>query len=455
MSKTMTRPVSVLIAALGGEGGGVLTNWIVAAAQADGLAVQATSIPGVAQRTGATTYYVEIWPEPVVDDKQPILALSPAPGEIDIVATTELLETGRCIFNGFVTPDRTYLVASTHRVYTTLEKMVVGDGRVDSETILKASKERAAEALLMDLDALARSSGSRVNAVLLGVMAGSGKLPISETALSDAIREGGIAVEANLKGFQAGLTAREVDEVVDPAADISVLVTEAGKRLTAFQGKDYARLFQERMELFKDADETLRVEIAKGLTRRMAYEDIIRVAQLKTRPGRLRQLSGGSSDGEVVHITEFFRPGLREVCDILPVAIARRILAWAEVKPRRLMMSWPMTLRSTTVTGYLALSFLAKLRPLRRKSHRYALEQAGIDAWLADIALAFRSNPGLALEIASNARLIKGYGSTHTRGQAAFDRIQQEIVVPALQGQGGTADTVAVARDEALMDRPG
>src|SRR5262249_43970756 len=63
----MRRPITVLIAALGGEGGGVLTNWVVAAAARHGLAVQSTSIPGVAQRTGATTYYVEVMPTPAAE----------------------------------------------------------------------------------------------------------------------------------------------------------------------------------------------------------------------------------------------------------------------------------------------------------------------------------------------------------------------------------------------------
>ena len=56
------RPITVLIAALGGEGGGVLASWLNRSATAQGLFVQSTSIPGVAQRTGATTYYAEIVP---------------------------------------------------------------------------------------------------------------------------------------------------------------------------------------------------------------------------------------------------------------------------------------------------------------------------------------------------------------------------------------------------------
>ncbi len=59
---TSREPVSILIAALGGQGGGVLTDWIVGAARRDGFVAQATSSPGVSQRSGATTYYVEIAP---------------------------------------------------------------------------------------------------------------------------------------------------------------------------------------------------------------------------------------------------------------------------------------------------------------------------------------------------------------------------------------------------------
>ena len=76
------RPITILIAALGGEGGGVLTNWIVAAAARLGLPAQSTSIPGVAQRTGATTYYIEIVPVPAgeLGARRPVLALSPGAG---------------------------------------------------------------------------------------------------------------------------------------------------------------------------------------------------------------------------------------------------------------------------------------------------------------------------------------------------------------------------------------
>jgi NAD-dependent dihydropyrimidine dehydrogenase PreA subunit len=52
------------ILAMGGEGGGVLADWIVDLGEHNGgYLAQTTSVPGVAQRTGATIYYVELFPK--------------------------------------------------------------------------------------------------------------------------------------------------------------------------------------------------------------------------------------------------------------------------------------------------------------------------------------------------------------------------------------------------------
>ena len=455
MSHPVSRPVSLLIAALGGEGGGVLTNWVVKAAQSQGYPVQATSIPGVAQRTGATTYYIEIWPQSLEPGKRPVLALSPAPGDVDIVATSEMLEAGRCIQNGFVTPQRTHLLASTHRVYTTFEKMAVGDGRFDMETLFQAAKTRSQSHFLADLEKLASENGSRINAVLLGALAASGRLPLTEVACREAIRDGGKAVEANLRGFEAGLHAVETGESSSRIEDADWLITEAEKRLTEYQDRRYSDLFQERLASIENDDMTLRVEVIKNLARWMSYEDIIRVAQLKIRTQRLPQIEDTKNGDDIVHVTEYFRPGIREVCDILPAGLSKRIMDWAESNPRRLLKSWPLSLRSTTILGYLSLRLLAALRPLRRKSYRFQLEQEAIDHWLSDIRNAYQRDPLLALEIARNARLIKGYGSTHARGKRYYESIRLQFVDPALKGQAVAVDSIAEARDRVQADRPG
>src|SRR5678815_2975587 len=110
----MTHPISLLICALGGEGGGVLTEWLVDVAHQAGYAVQSTSIPGVAQRTGATTYYVEVFPVPVAQlgGKRPVFSLNPVPGALDAMVSSELLETARQIGNGMTAPDRTLVILS-------------------------------------------------------------------------------------------------------------------------------------------------------------------------------------------------------------------------------------------------------------------------------------------------------------------------------------------------------
>jgi indolepyruvate ferredoxin oxidoreductase beta subunit len=157
------RPITILIAALGGEGGGVMADWLMEAATQSGYPAQATSIPGVAQRTGATTYYLEIFPFNKKDlhGKEPVLSLTPSPGNVDVMVASELVEAGRAMLNGFVSPQRTTLVASTHRIYATVEKMQMADGRFDSARVLDAAKELAKTAVLFDMRRLAQESGSR------------------------------------------------------------------------------------------------------------------------------------------------------------------------------------------------------------------------------------------------------------------------------------------------------
>ena len=142
------RPISLLIAALGGEGGGVLSGWIVRAIEHHGLIVQSTSIPGVAQRTGATTYYIETFPVPDAElgGRRPVLSLYPSVGDIDVMVASELIEAGRAIQGGFVTPDRTTLIASTHRAYAIGERTDMADGRFDSARVLEAANARSARA---------------------------------------------------------------------------------------------------------------------------------------------------------------------------------------------------------------------------------------------------------------------------------------------------------------------
>lgn len=487
MTQTETiRPITLLVAALGGEGGGVLTDWIVTAGRESDLVVQSTSIPGVAQRTGATTYYVEVWPEPrgTLGGRKPILSLAPVPGEVDLLVSSELMETGRAIMNGFVTPDRTHLIASTSRVLTTKEKMAMGDGEFDADALRKAVAARSKAHTLVDMAVMAAASGAPVSAVMLGVIAGSGKLPIPRAAFEDAIRAEGKAVAANLKGFDAGFAAvsgdgageapakagrRQAAKALEAAlarrveaypAAVRDLVSLGVARLQDYQDARYAALYLDRLEPFRSLDEAVLGPVARHLAVRMSYEDIIRVAAAKTRPERFARIRGETEAGpdDLVRVTEFFKPGLAEICDILPTGLARRMLAKAERNGDIERRAWPMELNSTSVSGFLKLRFLASLRRIRRRTYRFGVEQASIEQWLDEVARAAALGPALAREIADCARLIKGYGSTHRRGSHNMARIREALILPALSGAitpDTAAEAIAQARGAALADPEG
>ena len=132
--------IKLAVLAVGGQGGGVLSGWIVSVAEANGYVAQSTSVAGVAQRTGATIYYIEMMPE---GEKPPVFALAPAEGDVDILIAAEMMEAGRAIMRGFVTPDQTTLIASTHRNLATVEKVVPGSGITDSNQVRKAAAAAA------------------------------------------------------------------------------------------------------------------------------------------------------------------------------------------------------------------------------------------------------------------------------------------------------------------------
>src|SRR6476646_5305659 len=122
------RPIKLTIAALGGQGGGVLASWLIRIAEAEGHLAQATSVPGVAQRTGATIYYLEFFPQAAATEagRDPIMALMPAAGDVDCVLASELAEAARTIQRGLVSRDKTTLIASSHRSYAIAERSAMG-----------------------------------------------------------------------------------------------------------------------------------------------------------------------------------------------------------------------------------------------------------------------------------------------------------------------------------------
>lgn len=493
------RPVTLLISALGGEGGGVMTDWLLAACQAEGLTVQATSVPGVAQRTGATTYYLEILRDKLPPGSpEPVMALYPQVGDVDLMVATELVEAGRACQNGFVTPDRTVLIASTHRFYLIDEKIGMGDVRFDTSRVEATVKQMAKRAILGDFARAARDSGTVINAVMIGAIAGSGVLPIPPEAIERAIRAEGKSVDANLRGFAYGLNvargevvelrpaARPTRPAPEPTPDAKLLalrdrvlrefpaaaheiLVEGTARTFDYQDEAYAKLYLDRLngvwnaERAVNGDGTVTAETGRHLALWMSYEDVIRVAQIKTRGRRLDKVraGAGAKPDQTVIVTEFLKPGIDEFASILPRSVGGKLVAWADRTGKHNTFNVGLHIRTSTVLGFALLRLMAGLKGWRRMGYRFSAEQQGIERWLGAIVAAVPKDRLLAREIAECARLIKGYSDTHRRGTANFRRLMDTLVVPALAAPSGpdvyanAAAAIATARKAALADPEG
>lgn len=436
----MRERITLAILALGGQGGGVLADWLVALAERGGWYAQATSVPGVAQRTGSTVYYLEFFPE---TGKQPVLALMPAPGDVDIVVASELMEAGRAILRGFVTPARTTLVASTHRIYAISEKSAISGGVADGSKVMDAARKHAKALVAFDMEDAASRTGSAISAVMLGALAASGALPFARDAYEAAIRASGIAVAVNLAGFAAGFEGREAVPVPAPRIDF---VEEGVRRLIDYQDAAYAQLYRERLASVPDGGP----ELARALALWMSYEDTMRVAQLKIRRARMDKVRDEvrAEPGQIVQIVEYMHPRWQELCDTLPAGLGARLARGGLLK--RLfapLFEKGRHVRTTGLFWFLVLRLLASRRRARRGTLRYAEENMRIEAWLAVVRGAGDGETALQLVLCQN--LIKGYGETHARGLRKFDAVMEA------HRRGASASTLRALREAALKDEDG
>jgi indolepyruvate ferredoxin oxidoreductase beta subunit len=155
---------------------------------------------------------------------------------------------------------------------------------------------------------------------------------------------------------------------------------------------------------------------------------------------------------------EFLKPGIAELCSLLPPSLASRIIALADRRGWLQCFHWGMEIKTHTVAGHLRLLALAKLRRFRPFTYRYAQEQAAIESWLAIIVAAAEKSIPLALEITACAGLVKGYGDTLTRAAASYAAIEAQVIRPVLAGtlpQAHGIDAIASARAAALADPEG
>jgi indolepyruvate ferredoxin oxidoreductase beta subunit len=500
-------PIKLCIAALGGQGGGVLAEWLVEIAESADYLAQSTSVPGVAQRTGATIYYLEFFPRAAAEraGREPIMALMPVPGDVDCVVASELVEAGRAMQRGLVDRERTTLIASSHRSYSVAEKSALGQGIADSAGLAELVRAQAKRLVLFDMEAVAERHRSVISSVLLGAICGSAVLPFTRAAFEAAIRKSGISVTTNLAAFAeaceraergdagpagdtgaapspqrpAGIPAQARSPSLQPLLDrvrrlpqaVQMLALEGVRRTIDYQDPAYAASYLSRLERISALDErsqsdggaaagdgggwALSAAVARGLALWMTFEDTIRVADLKTRAARFARVreETRAAPGQLLGITEFMKPRVAEIAGTLPAAMGAWLLASPRICRWLGWMTGGKRIRTNTIAGFLFLHALGGLRRWRRGTLRYVAEDARIEDWLARIERLAPAHYGLAVELARAQRLIKGYGETHERGWRNFS-----VLLSRLDGLARRADGPAVMarlQEAALADEEG
>jgi indolepyruvate ferredoxin oxidoreductase beta subunit len=525
------RPLTLAILALGGEGGGVLADWIVSVAETAGWHAQNTSVAGVAQRTGATVYYVEMFPPSNGAASgvrpEPVMSIFPTPGEVDVLIASELMESGRAIQRGFTTADRTTLIASTNRVYSIDEKMAMGDGRVDDEELIAAAGRASKLLVAADFMAMADRAGSVISASLFGALCGSKALPFDRDAFEAPIRAFGKGVESSLAAFAAGHDAaveaataaakpkrapvelpmsgwsggaaagasssRQVEArkahredertrvaETDPASlvgpDLRELAARTSElppaarsmilhglvRTAVFQDREYAEEYLERVARFAAVDPdaageaSLTAAAARHIALWMCFQDIIQVAQQKTRRGRMDRIrtEAKAKPDQLLQVREYLHPQFEELTDSMPAGLARamrRSRVLQRIAGR--LTKDGMILNTTSVRGYTMLGMLARMRRIRRTTLRFHHEQEAIDRWTAFALDVAPTDAELARAILSCQGVLKGYGATWAHGTESFAKLID--AAHGLVGQPDAAKRLDALREAALADEEG
>jgi len=483
--------IKIAVMAVGGQGGGVLTGWIADLATRAGFTVQMTSVAGVAQRTGATIYYVEMAPP---SSYQPVFALSPSPGDVDILIAAELMEAGRAILRGFVTADKTTLIASSHRILAVSEKQVPGDGRAEADVVEQRFADSALKSVCFDMQAIAEQAGTMISSSLFGALAKSGALPFDQQLYEDVIKESQRGVSQSMAAFRAAL-AYEIDDTGaqdnvetltgnlpgDPTGPAALIERwhALRTRITGFpvqtqsmalagltkavdyQDVDYGEEYLDHIATFialddRKHDYQLSTTAAKYIANAMCYDDILRVADLKTRLSRdtrLRQEQQVQQD-QIVHVTEYFHPRAEEFCGTLPAGLGAFIERSSVLfSIMQKLLNKGRRIRTDGVTGFSMLWVVAGLRRYRRKLLRHRHESQHLKQLLDATHQALGANYALAVEILQCQRLIKGYSDTHNRGQTKFQRVTTSALTSL--NKADAADWVRQLREAALKDEHG
>ena len=463
-------PLKIVLIAIGGDGGGVLTQWIIQMAESQGFWAQSTSIAGVAQRTGSTVYYIEAIPikDLTVDGviQTPVLAQMPGPYDVDIVMTTELLEVGRAIQRKFVS-DKTTVVFSTHRNLAINEKEAPGDGIKKGKEVFDMANKYAKKCFHANLKLIADKNKSVISASLFGALAASKATPFSKETFLETIEKGGIAVKQSTAAFEEAYQfvtdsdnqSKAFTDQLAPKAYPEMPSTVTSKKIDAliqkiktefpetlhnplyagvthladWQNEKWAHKYLEMLSPFvaidakqPSKDYELSDHMARYLAIAMSYDDLIFVADQKTRTERFAEMYDqvDAKQNDLVHTLDYLHPSLDEVTGFMPIKLGKKFEESERFKAFfKKHLDRDRRMYSTNFFGFMMLYILGGMKKWRLKTLRHHVEMNNVTYWLKNIEQVVDKNYNLAVQIAKTYRLKKGYGCTYERGDSKFSYI--------------------------------
>ncbi|WP_166299167.1 DUF6537 domain-containing protein [Bradyrhizobium sp. 2S1] len=229
-------------------------------------------------------------------------------------------------------------------------------------------------------------------------------------------------------------------------------VTEAIHLLIAYQSTSYAQLYIDRLKRFvgrRGVDDALLADIARLMAERMAYEDAIRIAQLKL--GEV-YAAGGLAARSADDVKRF---RLDELIDALPAVVADPILAVLDQfgwRRRRVSIRFSANNRFSVRR----LRIEAGLKRWRLFSVRYAKERVWVERWLHMIDRSLTKQPAAASAVVQTATMIQGYGDPYRQGIADWHAIIDGLAKPTFDGVLALPDLAAAIAEAraAIMPDP-
>lgn len=201
---------NIFLAGIGGTGVVTVNQVLAMAALRSGLHVEGLDQTGLSQKAGPVTSHLRLSGQPLASSNRV------GPQSADCLLAFDLLTAVDAKNLSCATSERTTAVASTSKTPT--GDMVYDPSITYPETADLLSRLDVCARSLVAFDAIEAArhlfhDTSAANLLLVGAAYQSGALPISATAIEEAIQINGVAVPINLAAFRWGRVA-----VADPTA---------------------------------------------------------------------------------------------------------------------------------------------------------------------------------------------------------------------------------------------